>query len=471
MKKQLIIILVLLFIFQLNIFALDNGRVNIENININSEPNYSSTPLELLKKNDYVTILDESNDFYKIKVPSGRIGWIDSFFINTNPVKYFLNTCGTNANLRLSPTTSSKTIGQVKDGEKIKYIDTFHSWYIVEYEGMKAFVASWLGDIISDGSHSVNFIDEVINIRNSPSLSGEVISQGYKYQNYQYYGEESGWFKLGLDNGKYGYAAGWLMSLDNNFYINNILSFKETTDNLRLRSGPSLKDHIITVMPKGTQVRIISKTNNWYKLVTWNGYVGYSHQDYLKENLPLQGKKIVLNPGHGGRDPGAISSNGKYEKNVNLNVSLKLSNILKKLGAEVIMTRENDVYINRIDRVAVADEVNADIMFSIHHNSLNNSNYYGMSTYYDTKNNKNGSKSSQLAESIYDSVVGINSIYRDGIYDRNFEVLRSTNVPSALIEIGFMSNDWEEENIHNYSFQYEVSRQIAFGIVDYFKSN
>jgi len=471
MKKQLIIIIILLFIFQLNIFALDTGRINIDNINMNSEPNYSSSPLETLNKNDYVTILNKNNDFYKIEVPSGSIGWIDSFFVNTNPTKYFLNTCGSNANLRISPTTNSKTIGQVKDGEKIKYIDTFHSWYVVEYKGAKAFVASWLGDIISPGSHSVNFIDEVINIRNIPSLKGEVISQGYKYQDYKYYGEESGWFKIGLDSKNYGYAAGWLMSLDNNFYINNILSFKETTDNLRLRSGPSLKDNIITVMPKGTEVRIISQNNNWCKLVTWNGYVGYSHKDYLRGNFPLQGKKIVLNPGHGGKDPGAISSNGKQEKDVNLSVALKVSNILNKLGAEVTMTRRSDVYISRLDRAAVADKINSDIMFSIHHNSLNNSNYYGMSTYYDTKNNENGIKSRQLAESIYDSVVGINSIYRDGIYDRNFEVLRSTNIPSALIEIGFMSNDWEVNNIHNQSFQYEVSRQIAYGIIDYFKSN
>ncbi len=334
---------------------------------------------------------------------------------------------------------------------------------------MEAFVASWLGNVVSDGSHNVHFLDEVINIRNSPSLNGQIIGEGYKYQDYEYLGEEYGWFKLGLGNGSYGYAAGWLMSLDNNFYIDNILSFKTTTENLRLRSGPSLKDDIITVMLKGTEVRVIDEKDNWSKIVTWDGYVGYSHNDFLEDTLPLTGKKIVLNPGHGGRDPGAISSTGKQEKNVNLTVSLMVKNMLNKLGAEVIMTRDSDVYINRVERAKMADRLGADIMFSIHHNSLNNSNYFGMSTYYDTKGNKSGKESSKLAESVYDSVVGINSIYRDGIYDRNFEVLRSTNVPAALIEIGFMSNAWEEKNLHNHSFQEEVSRQIAFGILDYFR--
>ncbi|MDW7667300.1 MAG: N-acetylmuramoyl-L-alanine amidase [Bacillota bacterium] len=471
MKKQLIFILIFILIFQFNIFAFELGRINIEGININSSPSLSSSKVETLFKNDYVTILDSSNEFYKIKAPSGRTGWIDSYFVNVDPPKYFTNTCGANANLRMSPTTSSKIIGQIKDGEKIKYIDTFHSWYIVEYEGMEAFVASWLGHISSDGSHNVHFLDEVINIRSSPSLNSEIIDQGYKYQNYKYLGEEYGWFKLGLENGSYGYAAGWLMSLDNNFYIDNILSFKTTTDNLRLRSGPSLEDEIITVMKKGTEVRVISEKNNWNKIVTWDGYVGFSHKDFLEDTLPLTGKKIVLNPGHGGKDPGAISATGKQEKDINLTVAFMVRNILNELGAEVIMTRDKDVYVNRVERAKMADRLGADIMFSIHHNSLNNSNYFGMSTYYDTKGNKNGKESSKLAESVYDSVVGINSIYRDGIYDRNFEVLRTTNVPAALIEIGFMSNSWEEENIHNHSFQQEVSRQIAFGILDYFRSH
>ncbi len=135
------------------------------------------------------------------------------------------------------------------------------------------------------------------------------------------------------------------------------------------------------------------------------------------------------------------------------------------------MTRESDVYVDRVTRANLADKINADIMFSIHHNSLNDYKYYGMSTYYDTKDNDSGKESSKLAEYVYNSVVSINSIYRDGIYDRNFEILRSTNTPAALIEIGFISNSWEEKNIQNSSFQYEVSKQITFGIVDYFKSN
>jgi len=471
MKKSTILIILFLILSQITIYALGFGRINIDSINITSNPNYDSKALDNLSKHDYISVLEKSNNFYKIKAPSGSTGWIDSYFVNLNPNKYFINTCGTNANVRMSPTTNSQIVGYVKNDDKIKYLDTFHSWYVVEYEGMEAFVASWLGDIISDGSSSVYFIDEVINIRTSPSLEGEVLNLGYKYQNFKFYGEEKGWFKLEVDNNTYGYAAGWLMSTSNNFSINNIISFEKTIDNLRLRTNPSLSSNIIKVMPSGTEVRVVQHKNEWSKIVTWDGIVGYCHNDYLIKSPPLVGKKILLNPGHGGNDPGAISPTGKYEKNVNLKVAFEVKDILTKLGAEVVMTRESDVYVDRVTRANLADKINADIMFSIHHNSLNDYKYYGMSTYYDTKDNDSGKESSKLAEYVYNRVVSINSIYRDGIYDRNFEILRSTNTPAALIEIGFISNSWEEKNIQNSSFQYQVSKQITFGIVDYFKSN
>ena len=108
-------------------------------------------------------------------------------------------------------------------------------------------------------------------------------------------------------------------------------------------------------------------------------------------------------------------------------------------------------------------------MLSIHHNSLNNSNYFGLSTYYNTINYKDKSYGYNLAEAIYLNATTINGVYRDGILDRNFEVLRETKTPAALIEIGFMSNPKEEMNIHNISFQNTMAGKIADGIVDYFK--
>ncbi|MGB4438829.1 MAG: N-acetylmuramoyl-L-alanine amidase [Sedimentibacter sp.] len=75
-----------------------------------------------------------------------------------------------------------------------------------------------------------------------------------------------------------------------------------------------------------------------------------------------------------------------------------------------------------------------------------------------------------MAEAIYLNATTVNGVYRDGIFDRNYEVLRETNTPAALIEIGFMSNPKEEMNLHNASFQNVLVEKIANGIVDYFNT-
>ncbi|MBP7223407.1 MAG: N-acetylmuramoyl-L-alanine amidase, partial [Sedimentibacter sp.] len=88
--------------------------------------------------------------------------------------------------------------------------------------------------------------------------------------------------------------------------------------------------------------------------------------------------------------------------------------------------------------------------------------------YYNTINYTDPSYGYNLAEAIYLNAITINGVYRDGILDRNFEVLRETNTPAALIEIGFMSNPTEEMNIYNTSFQNVMVEKIGAGIIDYF---
>jgi N-acetylmuramoyl-L-alanine amidase len=466
MKKTITFVLIFLLSSPF-VYASQIGKINCENIGVINDVNLNTNIIETLNKNDTVSILESKKNYFRIKSPSGKIGWIDSYFVNIQPSKYFVNTCGSNINLRISPTTSSKIVGQIKPNEKLTYLDTFHSWHILEYNGTEVFAASWLGEIVSDGTQNIYLIEDSSNIRTSPSTNSSILSSGEKYSSFSYLGEKYGWFKLNVNNTT-AYVAGWLISYNNNYSIKGSIDYKITTDNLRLRSGPSLQDDTKFIMPSGTKVRVLESIDEWDKVLSPEGHVGYSFNKYLKSYLPLSGKVILLDPGHGGKDPGAIGPSGEHEKTVNLSVAFKTKRILENFGASVYMTRSNDTYILNSSRSHMATNLQADILLSIHHNALNDNNYFGMSTYYDTKNNKSGKESKLLAEAIYNSVIEINSIYRDGIYDRNFEVLRSTNVPAALIEIGFISNIWEEKNIQNDSFQDAVSQKISLGILDYF---
>lgn len=466
MKKTLVIALILLFI---NIYAYGStGYTNMSNIPLYATDNLGSDIRDTLKMNTKVEILDNKGEWLSVKTDSGKSGWIERPFITIPPEKYVVNNTSYNINIRTSPTTGSKLVGQLLPEAGAKYIDTYHSWHIIEYKGSQYYIASWLTDIEYKAGQKIYLLYDKINLRKSPSLTSQVLGQGNRNDSYELVGEENGWFKIRLDDKSYAYVAGWLTTYDSYSYPEDQQAYKKTSDNLNMRTGPSAEYKKITTIKKGDIVKTLDSKDGWDKVISKEGYVGWCNSYYLQAAKPLAGKIILLDPGHGGHDPGAISFSGKFEKNINLDVAATLKEILNSLGATVHMTRTKDVYIANKERGKAADKLGADILLSIHHNSLNNSNYFGLSTYYNTIKYKDKAYGYDLAEAVYLHAVTINGVYRDGILDRNYEVLRETNTPAALIEIGFMSNPTEEMNIHNLSFQSAMAQKIADGIVDYF---
>ncbi len=467
MRKGILLAIIILLL--INVYAYGTtGYTNISNIGLYNNAAHDSGIKGTLKISSKVEILDQKDNWCQVETGDGKIGWIEKYFITVPSERYVVNNTAYNINIRTAPTTSSKMVAQLTPGTKIKYIDTYHSWHIIDYNNSEYYIASWLTDIEYKQSEKIYFLYDSINIRNKASLSSEVIARGNKEDSFEVVGEENGWYKIALENNSFGYVAAWLTTHDINNPAAEHVSYKITTDELNLRTGPSATYNKILTLKKGESVKTVATENGWDKIVTSTGYVGWCNNYYLKYNLPLSGKVILLDPGHGGNDPGAISYSGKHEKNINLAVARNLKDLLNKFGAAVYMTRTDDTYIPNKERGRLADSLGADIMLSIHHNSLNNSDYFGLSTYYNTINYS--SYGYDLAEAIYLNAITINGVYRDGILDRNFEVLRETNTPAALIEIGFMSNPTEEMNIHNISFQNVMSEKIADGIIDYFQN-
>ena len=473
MKRKILILLILILavstttVFGETLF----GYTNISTIGIYKSANYASSKTDVLKLNSKVEILEDDDEWYKVKTENGIIGWIEKYFITVPATKYIVNNTSYSVNIRKGPTTTSAQVGQLLSGEKAKYISTYHSWHIIEYKDSEYYVASWLTDIVSNGSDKIYLLYDKINIRDNTSINSNIVAEGNKYEAYTVYGEKNGWLKIKLPNDKFGYIAGWLTSYNVNYYSEGSNGYKTTTDGLNIRSGPSTKHEKVETLTSTASVKVITSENGWDKVITDNGQIGWCKSDYLISSLPLLGKKILLDPGHGGKDPGSISYSGKYEKNINLTVATKLKENLESLGATVYMTRTTDIYINNTERGRMADKLGADILFSIHHNSLGSekSDYFGLSTYYNTINYKDSKYGYDLAEAIYLNAITLNGVYRDGIYDRNYQVLRETNTPAALIEIGFMSNPQEELNIHNDSFQNLMVEKLSNGIIDYFK--
>jgi len=180
----------------------------------------------------------------------------------------------------------------------------------------------------------------------------------------------------------------------------------------------------------------------------------------------LRNRIIVLDPGHGGSDPGAVAGNIK-EKDLNLQVAKILNVMLQKAGAAVYMTRTEDKYVGLYTRADIANNLNADLFVSIHHNASPNSGAKGVMTlYYPTakKTKMNGQK---FAEIVQKNLVNDLNAKDWGIIPRpNLVVTRETKMPAVLAELGFMTNKSELERMVTYEFQYQAAKSLFNSIIE-----
>lgn len=172
---------------------------------------------------------------------------------------------------------------------------------------------------------------------------------------------------------------------------------------------------------------------------------------------------VVLDPGHGGKDPGAMVGD-VMEKDITLAVALLVQKQLEGEGISVIMTREEDVYPNLTERADLANQEEADLYISIHVNALeNNDSYAGIYTFYHP--DKPSDKA--LAEAIQAAVTSASGGIDRGVESEDYAVLRNTEMSAVLIETGFMSCPEELIKLQDAEYQELLAQGIAQGILDY----
>lgn len=184
---------------------------------------------------------------------------------------------------------------------------------------------------------------------------------------------------------------------------------------------------------------------------------------------------IYLDPGHGGSDSGANSA-GVYEKNLNLSVSKKVRDLLEAKGYTVMMSRMDDSTVSLSTRAQGANKAGSDIFVSIHHNAFNKTSH-GIETYYYNEggktdnpkaNNKNRIQNSKaMAEKIQNELIKKTGAYDRGVKRANFHVVRETQMPSVLIEAGFIDNAAERAKLVLSSYQQKLAVAISSGIENF----
>ncbi|SDL49726.1 N-acetylmuramoyl-L-alanine amidase [Geoalkalibacter ferrihydriticus] len=216
-------------------------------------------------------------------------------------------------------------------------------------------------------------------------------------------------------------------------------------------------------------------------------------------------RRIVVDPGHGGKDPGAVGPNGVLEKDVNLAMAKLLKQYLEKeLGVEVILTRDRDIYLPLQERTAIANRAEADLFISLHANASNDRRAYGTETYFlnlarseqaaavaarengmtlkelgdleailfDLMANSKINESSRLATEIQKALVAdlsrnYSNVRDLGVRQGPFFVLLGATMPSVLVEVAFISNPREEALLIDRRFQERSAQAIARAVRNY----
>jgi len=216
--------------------------------------------------------------------------------------------------------------------------------------------------------------------------------------------------------------------------------------------------------------------------------------------------KVVVDAGHGGKDPGAIGYNGLKEKNVNLDIASRVARNLREAGVEVIQTRTHDTFISLAERTARASRPGVDLFVSIHSNATKNRRTAGIEIYYTEPLNSEDKRESQRLQN-EKRLCGLLNMRRDSIDARGivtdmlytykvedgprlaeavsrglaqelaqvsrgskparYYVLRNTLVPSVLVEVGFISNPKEAEQLKDGSYRQRIADAITKSLMRY----
>lgn len=199
--------------------------------------------------------------------------------------------------------------------------------------------------------------------------------------------------------------------------------------------------------------------------------------------LPVTNKVIVIDAGHGVPDEGAQSSNGISEAETNLNIALKLQNLLEQSGATVILTRSDENAIYEIDsqtlkekkisdlknRVKIGNESSADIFVSIHLNKIPQQQYFGWQTFFRTGDENSIKLAKLIQNNLNESIETENNrvaMKLDTVY-----IMKKVEIPITIVECGFLSNPEEEKRLLDDSYQNRLAWGIYSGVMDYFKEN
>ncbi|WP_430789965.1 N-acetylmuramoyl-L-alanine amidase [Virgibacillus flavescens] len=322
-----------------------------------------------------------------------------------------------------------------------------------------------------------------LNVRSAPTQNAAVLGSLHPGDEVIVFQEHYGWAQTYYGGQEAWVASQYLYPADqsgnaSNASTSNTVSVN--TEGVHVRSGPGTNYSILGFAASGDTYTKVETQNNWHKVLLQNGSTGWiaawltnsyngGHSTVravaeppLDSKGSLEGYTIVLDPGHGGNDPGAIGFNGALEKNLTLSIAEVVASHLREAGATVNMTRQNDHYLSLKSRTEFSSKYETDAFISLHYNAFPFMSVNGISAFY-------YASGQELAASIQNQLDQQVSLHNRGVQFGNYHVLRENNDLSVLLELGFITNPNDLFLIQTNGYQRNVAQAITDGVKNYFR--
>lgn len=353
------------------------------------------------------------------------------------------------------------------------------------------------------GSYTAKVLNGPLDVRRDADAKSKIVGSVDKGDTVSVLDEAFGWSKINKDKVT-GWVAGYYLkksgsadsssssssaasgTVNTTAAVASGSSGKVTADSLRIRSGASTKHSVIGGLSKGETVKIISSKDGWLQIEMDGGKKGWVSGEFIaiggktvtptktaqsgksttKSGKGLKNRVIVVDPGHGGNDPGVIGTKlGTEEKTLNLSTSQYLAEELKSRGATVVMTRTKDEKPSLSGRVQTSQSAGADLFISVHYNSSKKKTSGTLTFYYSEH------KDLPVARAISKQLNATETKLKDnGVSFGDLHVLRENSVPAALVEMGFLSNEKDERIVITDAYQRKAAAAVARGIENYFSN-
>ncbi|WP_167577560.1 SH3 domain-containing protein [Ammoniphilus sp. YIM 78166] len=469
--------------------------IAVSSLNVRDGAGQTHKVIAQVKGQENYPIVQMKDNWIQILLPNGQKGWVASWHVEINqpatPAAYVSPTIET-LNIRAGPSTSFPVVGQMAKSESFPRLDAEGDWIKIRLkDGSIGWTAGWLTKEVPSpaliqpapnpsSQAQATVKSATLNVRSGPGTHESAVGQVYAGDSLTILEQQGDWIRIQKDNLQ-GWVASWLVTMGSTPSppSPSVESEKPTIRILNpgtnLRSGPGTSFDVVKIAKEGENYAVLGVEGDWFRIQTAPNQVGYvagwivsaqgvANVERKGNESLLKGRTILVDPGHGGSDSGAIGPHlGTLEKVVNLQVSHLLSRKLKAAGATVIMTREDDRKVSLQERVDSSIRRQVDAFISIHHNTSENYRVNGVITYFYSNGDDR-----ELANSIQKEVVK-----RTGSTDLNarygnYFVLRENPQLAVLCELGFLTNYQEEVIMKTKEFQEQAAEGVFQGIVKYF---